>query len=520
MEDKKTAIIIGAGPAGLTAAYELLTRTNITPIILEASSDIGGISKTVNYKGNRIDIGGHRFFSKSDRVMDWWLNILPIEANAAADFTINYQGKATKVAAAQTNANTEEVMLVRNRLSRIFYLKKFFSYPLKMNLKTVQQLGFFNTVGIMLSYMKTKITPARDEISLEDFFINRFGKRLYKTFFKDYTEKVWGKKCNEISAEWGAQRIKELSITKALLHAVKSKFKSKSSDLSQKEIDTSLIERFLYPKYGPGQMWETVAKLIVAKGGQIYMNRTVNEIEVVHNKLVSIKASYNNEIEQFNADYFFSTMPIKNLISSIGTSVPKHLQVIANGLEYRDFITVGILLKQLSLPEKKLNDNWIYVQESDVKLGRIQVFNNWSPAMVNNAENIWLGLEYFCYEGDDLWSLSNDAMIDFAIKELEQMGFAKQEDMLDATVLKMEKTYPAYFGSYAQIGQVVDYVDQINNLFLVGRNGMHKYNNSDHSMLTAMTAVDNIINGITTKENIWAINTEMEYHEEASTAKA
>jgi protoporphyrinogen oxidase len=520
----KKAIIIGAGPAGLTAAYELLIRnTGITPIIYEQSGDIGGISKTVNYKGNRMDIGGHRFFSKSDRVMNWWLSILPIENTNTTNVSIHYQNKERhlEITDYQTAnaATTDKVMLVRNRLSRIYFLKKFFDYPVKMNGTTFSNLGIKKIAAIMVSYTKIKILPAREEKSLEDFFINRFGRVLYETFFKDYTEKVWGKPCSQISAEWGAQRIKELSVSKAIAHAVKSKFKRKDHSLSQKDVETSLIERFLYPKYGPGQMWEEVALRIQEMGGQIIMHHTAKKVTVKNNQVTS--AIFTNtstgETQKVEGDYFFSTMPVKELINGIVGQVPPAIKTIANGLEYRDFITVGILANSLAIKDTATNglikDNWIYVQEKEVKLGRIQLFNNWSPNMVADTGTIWLGLEYFCNAGDELWNKSDTEFIQFAIEELQQIGIVKREAVLDHTIVRVEKTYPAYFGTYNQFDQVIQYTDTIENLFLIGRNGMHKYNNSDHSMLTAMTAVDNIVAGIKTKTNIWEINTEMEYHE-------
>jgi protoporphyrinogen oxidase len=371
----------------------------------------------------------------------------------------------------------------------------------------------------LLSYLKTKIVSKKTEHSLEDFFINRFGKKLYLTFFKDYTEKVWGKSCNEISAEWGAQRIKELSISKAIAHAIKSKFKAKGKgDISQKNTETSLIERFLYPKYGPGQMWETVAALIIEMGGEIHLNHTVEQFEINQHQITSCSFLHNNTKQTIQADYVFSTMPVKYLIKGMGAAAPNTIQQIANGLEYRDFVTVGVLLNKLSLPEKTLEDNWIYVQEKDVKVGRIQVFNNWSPHLVKDENTIWLGLEYFCYKNDELWNKSDEEFINFAIVELEQMGFAKKADLLDATVVRMEKTYPAYFGTYNQFNEIINFTNQFENLYLIGRNGMHKYNNSDHSMLTAITAVENIIINQKDKSNIWAINTEMEYHEETNTS--
>jgi protoporphyrinogen oxidase len=283
-----------------------------------------------------------------------------------------------------------------------------------------------------------------------------------------------------------------------------------------------LIERFMYPKYGPGQMWETVAEKIIAMGGQIHLNCKVAAFATDHNKITNctIHNYTANQKEIVAGDYFFSTMPVKYLIKGLGNIVPTNVQTIANGLEYRDFITVGVLAKKLRLENGTINDNWIYIQEKEVQMGRIQVFNNWSPYLVKDSNTVWLGLEYFCYKDDALWNKTDANFMQFAIDELVQIGFVQKEDVLDTTILREEKTYPAYFGSYNEFDKVSAFTDSIENLFLVGRNGMHKYNNSDHSMLTAMTAVDNIVAGITTKQNIWAINTEMDYHEEASTAKA
>lgn len=529
--NRKIAIIAGAGPAGLTAAYELLKRTDIIPVVYEKSSDIGGISKTVNYKGNRIDIGGHRFFSKSDRVMDWWLHILPMEDTHEDQVRIQYQNKTRIVATnqfetAQDN-DQDKIMLVRSRLSRIYFLKQFFSYPVTLSVQTVKGLGLWRTTRIFFSYMAAKISPIKKEQSLEDFFINRFGKELYRTFFKDYTEKVWGIACSEISAEWGAQRIKGLSIIKAVQHAVKQQLKKKQTadGIGQKQTETSLIERFLYPKFGPGQMWEEVASQVVAKGGSIHMQHEVQGVqtEAGRIKTVQVKDMQTGELKELACDYFFSTMPVKQLLTHMQPAAPGPIREIANGLLYRDFITVGLLMNKLKIrrdPSKPasaantVKDNWVYIQEREVKVGRLQIFNNWSPFMVANPDHVWIGMEYFCNEGDPLWMMEDEALKKFAVEELARIEIIHKEDVLDSTVLRMEKAYPAYFGTYGDFDQVKAYADTFENLFLIGRNGMHKYNNSDHSMLTAMTAVDNIVAGKSDKKNIWEINTEMDYHEE------
>lgn len=513
----KKVIIIGAGPAGLTAAYELLKRTNIIPVILEKSGDIGGISKTINYKGNRMDIGGHRFFSKSDRVMNWWQNIMPPQQKAGSSFTINYQNKSREVNADSTTTDPDKVMLVRKRLSRIYFLRKFFTYPITLSIETLRKLGVGRTIAILFSYLQAQLFPRKPEKSLEDFMINRFGKTLYELFFRDYTEKVWGVPCHEISAEWGAQRIKGVSIRKAIQHAVQEitrKKRKNTGDIAQKDTETSLIEQFLYPKFGPGQLWEEVARQVQEMGGIIHMHHEVKQIHTFNNNITAITAVNKQTNEEFllEGDYFFSTMPVKELVAGIQGDVPLDVQEIAAGLQYRDFITVGVLLKRLS--HKDMQDTWIYIQEREVTVGRLQIFNNWSPFMVNDPDTIWVGMEFFCNETDAFWQLPDEEIAALAISELEKIGLANAGDVLDSTVLRVEKTYPAYFGAYERFDEVRTFTDQFKNLFLVGRNGMHKYNNADHSMLTAMVAVDNIAAGITSKENIWSINTEQEYHEE------
>ncbi len=523
--DQKVAIIIGAGPAGLTAAFELLERSDIKPVIFEQSPDIGGLSKTLNYKGNRIDIGPHRFFSKSDRVMNWWQAMMPVQGDPSGELVISYQNKSRPVPVRKDGPDPKRadlVMLICSRLTRIFYLRSFFNYPISLSKETVLNLGIVRMIKILFSYLKAAMFPIRDEKTLEDFMINRFGRELYLTFFKDYTEKVWGTKCTEISAEWGVQRIKGLSIGKTIAHAVKALVK-KDTGLGQKKTETSLIEQFLYPKFGPGQLWEETARRVQAKGGEVHLQCPVKSLKIVDGQVrsVTIFDEKTNSLKEYTGDYFFSTMPIKDLIASIaGDRVPSEVHGVAQGLLYRDFVTVGVLLKKLSVrtrrdstPKNIVPDNWIYIQERDVKLGRLQVYNNWSPFMVNSPDTVWLGLEYFCNEGDELWQMSDDEFKRFAIDELVKIDFVEKDDVLDSTVIRMSKTYPAYFGTYNRFHVIREYLDTIENLFPIGRNGMHKYNNSDHSMLTAMTAVDNIVGGIRSKENIWAVNTEAEYHE-------
>ncbi len=522
VEEGKQAIIVGAGPAGLTAAFELLTRTDITPIILEKSDYLGGISRTVRYKGNRIDIGGHRFFSKSDRVMQWWLNVMPMQAIDGASTKITYQRQTTSVPASERPADptaNDNVMLVRQRKSRIYFMRRFFEYPITLSGDTISKLGLMKTIRIGLSYLRSVLFPIKNEQNLEQFFINRFGRELYLTFFKSYTEKVWGIDCSAISAEWGAQRIKGLSIYKTVLHILKKLVPKRDKDIKQKDVETSLIEQFLYPKFGPGQMWEEVAQRVEHLGGKILMHWSVDGIEHSGDAVTAVVArnSQTGEVKRFAGDYFFSTMPVKELVAQMNPPAPANVQEVSEGLMYRDFITVGVLCDRIKLREASgelVKDNWIYIQEPDVLVGRLQIFNNWSPAMVADPSKVWIGLEYFCNEGDSLWERSDEEMIELAKKELASMNVLDAENVFDATVIRVPKTYPAYFGSYDRFPEIISWVNQLNNLFLVGRNGMHKYNNQDHSMLTAMTAVDNIIANVRSRDNLWALNTEMEYHEE------
>lgn len=536
-ENNKTAIIIGAGPAGLTAAYELLDKTDIKPVIFEATSDIGGISKTINYNGNRIDIGGHRFFSKSERVTEWWLNILPLQGAPASDdrllgreVPLSDRSSRKKIGSnnkeiydAPDPEKTDEVMLNRSRISRILFMRKFFDYPVSLNLKTLSNLGIERTIKIGLSYINASLNPIKDEKSLEDFFINRFGRELYLTFFKDYTEKVWGVPCSEIKSDWGSQRIKGLSITKAIAHSLKNVFRRDSS-ISQRNVETSLIQQFMYPKHGPGQIWEEVARIINENGGEIHLNHRVEELVEDSDHIVEVKAlnEGTGELETHIGDYFFSTMPVKDLIEALNGEKPGEVIEVAQGLVYRDFMTAGLLLNRLKKKnESKIRtlndiipDNWIYVQEKDVKMGRIQIFNNWSPYMVKDQDKILIGLEYFVNDGDELWNMSDDDFIAFAIKELVRIDMVDEKDVLDSFVIRMPKTYPAYFGTYNQFDIIRRFTDNIKNLFLIGRNGMHRYNNMDHSMLTAMQAVENIINQRDDKDNLWSVNAEEDYHEE------
>jgi protoporphyrinogen oxidase len=522
---QKIAVIAGAGPAGLTAALELLRRSDITPIVFEADTQVGGISKTIKYRGNRMDLGGHRFFSKSDWVMRWWQQILPVAQDPATPgaLHIRYQGQTRGITPEILEpASPDGVMLVRQRLSRILYRRRFFDYPLTLNAATVGNLGLGETLKIGVSYAAAQLKSRSPENTLEDFLINRFGNRLYRTFFKSYTEKVWGVPCPEISAEWGAQRIKGLSVSKALGHALMKPLRN-SADRVQRATETSLIERFLYPKFGPGQMWDEAARQIARLGGQIHLRHKVvgMEHERGHVAAISVADETTGTIRRVPCEHFISSMPVRDLVSLLQPA-DSDVQRIATQLPHRDFMTVGLLLRRMRpattprdrrRPNGMPPDNWIYIQEPDVRIGRLQVFNNWSPALVADPATIWLGLEYFCREGDDLWSMDSGRFIDFAATELEKIGLIDRRDVIDGTLVRVPKAYPAYFGAYGEFDKVRTYLDQLVNLYPIGRNGMHRYNNQDHSMLAANSAVSAMIAG-GGKSAIWRINAEDGYHEE------
>ena len=529
--------VIGAGPAGLAFADRLISINPKAKIdIYEKSKYIGGISKTVNYKGNRIDIGGHRFFSKSDEVMRWWAEKFPIDPTSfSKDKIITYQNSSRSAdgfrLANQKEIDLGRVMLLRKRKSRILYKRKLYDYPLKLNMKTVQNIGLLRMFAIGRSYIASKFRLNKPN-NLEDFIISKFGKKLYSMFFESYTKKVWGRHPSAISAEWGAQRIKGLSVRKVLVDILQKGIKKfipySSSEIGQKNTETSLIEKFLYPKYGPGQMWEEVANDLIKKGIVIHMNKKIIQLHLdvleETSQIQSITIEDKNGEKQIeNYDYVISTMPISELVEGIISDkldkiFPKEIRNIASNLPYRDFITVGLLLNSLQDPSgDRIDDTWIYIQESDVKFGRLQIFNNWSPHLVSDQKKYWVGLEYFCNRGDKLWSSTDNELIDLAKKEMSKLNLCKENDCIDATVLREPKTYPAYFDSYKQFDQLIERFNYINNLFLIGRNGMHKYNNQDHSMLTGFRAAELIVKKETSpidKNKLWLINTEQEYHEE------
>ena len=515
----KKYIIIGGGPAGLTAGYELLKKSNdCEVVILEQSDVLGGISRTVKHNGNRMDIGGHRFFSKDKNVTAFWESIMPTQGAPSIDDKI--LGRSKDLVPGGPDPECEDkVMLIRNRISRIYYLNKFFDYPISMKPQTFINMGLPRTVKAGFSYLKSTVSK-REETSLENFYINRFGKVLYSMFFEGYTEKLWGRHPSEISADWGAQRVKGLSI----LAVIKDMF-SKLVPGKNRKVETSLIEEFVYPKYGPGQLWETVGEEFEKMGGKILYNHKVTGINISDGRIDSVKCVCGGEEKTFEADAFFSSMPVKDLVEGMGSSVPSAPAEIAAGLPYRDFVTVGLLLNKLNLKNETeiktlgniVPDCWIYVQDVGVKLGRIQVFNNWSPYLVKDPQKtVWVGLEYFCSEGDSFWNMSEDECVAFAVKELKSMGVIDADaEILDSHRERVQKAYPAYFDTYDRIDELIAYLDGFENLYCIGRNGQHRYNNMDHSMVTAFEAVSNVISGKKTKENIWNVNTEAEYHEES-----
>ncbi len=512
----KKVIIIGAGPAGLTAAYELLRQNpkEYSVIILEESDAIGGISRTVVHGGNRMDIGGHRFFSKDPDAVSFWQNIMPLQGDDSFDDAI--LGRQKPLADGGPAPDTEDrVMLIRDRVSRIYYNKKFFDYPISMKPQTFKNMGLWATFKAGCSYLWSAVFKKKED-SLENFYINRFGRVLYGMFFEGYTEKLWGRHPKEISADWGAQRVKGLSI-RALIKDMWNKAFGKKD---KAQVETSLIEQFWYPKLGPGQLWETVAAEIEQMGGKIYKNQKVTALNKQGDRLVSVVCGDT----VYEGDVFISTMPIKDLMDGIRGDTPSpELMAISDGLPYRDFVTVGLLVPRLHLKNETtvktlgniVPDCWIYVQDTGVKLGRIQIFNNWSPYMVADPQStVWIGLEYFCNEGDEFWNLPEDECIAFATAELVKMGIIDEGTVLDAHREQVKKAYPAYFDTYDQIDQVIDYLNGIGNLYCVGRNGQHRYNNMDHSMVTAMRCVDYLEGRITDKSVIWQVNTEQSYHEE------
>ena len=476
---------------------------------------MGGISRTVTHNGNRMDMGGHRFFSKVPEVNNWWQNMMPTQG--ALPYDDKLLGRTSAITPGGPDPEkTDRVMLKRNRLSRILFNSRFFDYPISLKFSTIRNMGFFTTLAAGFSYLKSAAFK-RQEKSLEDFYINRFGKKLYSMFFENYTLNLWGRHPSEISPEWGAQRVKGLSITAILIDILGKVF-----HVSSRKVETSLIEEFSYPKLGPGQLWEITADEIRKMGGQIITDAQVTGLHVHDNAITEL--TYTRDGQEFteSGDIVISSMPVKDLVAGMN-GVPSHIAEIASGLPYRDYMTAGVLVKSLNLKNQTsiktlgniIPDNWIYVHDRNVKMGRIQVFNNWSPYMVNDPEHtVWLGLEYFCSEGDSLWSMTDEEFSEMAVSEMLKMGLiTSRDDVLDTHAERVKKAYPAYFDTYEHMDELRAFLDTIPNLYCVGRNGQHRYNNIDHSMCTAFEAVRNILSGRTDKSNIWNVNTEKEYHE-------
>ena len=517
----RKAVVIGAGPAGLTAAYELVDKAeDIEVIVLEESEHMGGISKTVNYKGNRMDMGGHRFFSKVDEVNEWWDMMLPMQGSPASD----YKTLGITVPLKENGPDPEKVdetMLMRQRVSRIFYNKKFFDYPISLKPETFTNMGLLTTIQVGFSYLAS-VFHKREEKSLEDFYINRFGKKLYSMFFERYTENLWGRHPSVIAPDWGSQRVKGLSIA-ALL---KDMFSKLLPGKKNRKVETSLIEEFKYPKLGPGELWDVTAAKVISKGGKILKNhKAVRLVKDENNHIKEVVCTTPEGEVSFEADIVISSMPVKDLVAGMN-DVPEDMRTIAEGLPYRDYLTLGVLVPKLLLNNKTkhktigniIPDNWVYVHDRGIHMGRFQIYNNWSPYMVKDLENtVWVGLEYFCYENDEWWNMSEDEFAKFAIEDMVKLGLIDSADsVLDYHEEKVKKAYPAYFDTYERMDELTAYLNTIDNLYCVGRNGQHRYNNLDHSMCTSFETVKNILSGRTDKSNIWSVNTETEYHESKS----
>jgi protoporphyrinogen oxidase len=466
-------LVIGAGPAGLTAAYEA-SKLGIKPTIVESDTQVGGLARTVNFRGYRLDIGGHRFFTKVPLINDLWQEILG------------------------------ENFLVRPRLSRIYYDNHFFNYPLKA-FDTLAGLGPLEVALVGLSYMKARLFPHKDETCFEQWVSNRFGERLYKIFFKTYTEKVWGIPCNEISADWAAQRIKNLSLYEAVRNALLGGGKDKDG-----RIISTLIERFQYPRHGPGMMWECCRDLLAARGHQTVQGVQVNRVRHYRGRIEAVYGRVaDGQNFEFGGDHFISTMPLRQLIYALDPLPPVEILEAANRLRYRNHLTVILIIKR----ESVFPDNWIYIHSPEVRMGRIQNYKNWSPEMVPDQSRTSLGLEYFLWEKDDEWNWPDQRLIERGIRECARIGLITPDEVEDGAVVRMKKAYPVYDRDYQMSVAILrQYIESFSNLQTIGRNGLHRYNNQDHSMLTGIFAARNIVGE---RNDLWSVNTEKEYHEEA-----
>lgn len=477
-ENEFDVVIIGGGPAGLTAAAKTC-QAGLRPLVLERSGELGGISRTVCYKGYRFDIGGHRFYTKVRAVENFWHEVLP----------------------------PHEFRVCR-RLSRIYYNRRFFAYPIQA-FDALCKLGFWNSVLIVFSYGRAKIFPSREEKTFEQNICNRFGRRLFNTFFKSYTEKVWGIPCDQISSDWANQRIGEFGLGAALKKSLAKRFRRNE----QAETVKTLIGEFHYPRLGPGQMWETVAENVAQNGGEIELSCDVERIFWDESGVRSLEIKKGeSSTRKVSGAHFLSSMPIRELIEKCEPAAPTEVREAAQKLRYRDFLTVALIINRREL----FPDNWIYIHEPNVQMGRIQNFKNWSQDMVPDANKTCLGLEYFCFEGDGLWTMSDEKLIEMGTRELATLGLARIEEVEDGAVVRQAKAYPVYDDGYENALKTVrQWIESLGNLQLIGRNGMHRYNNQDHSMLTAMLAVENICGA---QHDLWQVNAEQEYHETDKTA--
>jgi protoporphyrinogen oxidase len=473
--DRKV-VIIGAGPAGLTAAYELC-KAGVESVVVEKDTTVGGLARTVDFNGYLFDIGGHRFFTKVKPVEEMWNEVL------GSDF------------------------IKRKRLSRIYYDKKFYYYPFKIS-NALLNLGIGNSILVLISYFKSQLYPQRPELTFEQWVSNRFGKRLYEIFFKTYTEKVWGISCSEISAVWASQRIKGLSLFTALRAALVNQ----KNNPQENSIKT-LIDSFHYPRHGPGMMWNEVKNRVTEGGGEVLLGAEVEKIYLSDNRVTGLEINKGGRSELITGTHYISSMPIRELIHKLSPLAPQPVMEAATTLNYRDFLTVILIIKQ----KEVFQDNWIYIHDPNVRMGRIQNFKNWSPDMVPDQNKTCLGLEYFCFEGDGLWGMSDKDLIELGKSELAYLGLVDRSLVENGTVVRMPKAYPVYDSTYLESLELIkQFLSTFRNLQLVGRNGMHKYNNQDHSMLTAMLAVRNILGS---KYDLWEVNTDKEYHEDVSEAE-
>jgi len=471
------AVIAGAGPAGLTAAYELSKKGQRVVVLESDSQYVGGISRTAEYHGYRFDIGGHRFFSKSREVEALWTEIL------GAD------------------------LLERPRSSKIYYRGKFFTYPLKP-IEALSRLGVVESTLCVLSFLRARLKPVRHPKSFEDWVVNEFGERLFRIFFKAYTEKVWGMSCKDISADWAAQRIKGLTLGAA----IKSALLPKRKPNDRAGVVKTLIGAFRYPRLGPGMMWEACAEKVRALGGEVLLGRSVVgcSYDQANSSWVVSARTADGKLQEFRGEHLISSMPMRQLVAQIEPRLPETALRSANALRYRDFLTIGLILRE----RNRFRDNWIYIHDPNVKVGRVQNYKSWSPEMVPDPDNCSYGLEYFCFEGDGLWTMQDADLIALGAKELEQVGLGATADVLDGCVIRQQKAYPVYDDDYQQHVGVIRraLAAHCRNLHLVGRNGMHKYNNQDHAMMTALLAARNILAG-EAKYDVWSVNEDGEYLE-------